>query len=90
MYGNPANIKHLYNICTMLDQRRRRWANVVQILGKHWYVRVGYIIVMSFDNDHFVYLCCYVTEIEKDNCTSGSLWLRQPGQPSFADYQFFI
>ena len=26
---NPANTKHLYNICTMLDQRRRRWAGVV-------------------------------------------------------------
>ena len=30
----PANTKHLYNICTMLDQRRRRWANVVQMLCK--------------------------------------------------------
>ena len=26
--------KHLYHICTMLDQRRRRWANVVQMLYK--------------------------------------------------------
>ena len=25
----PANTKHLYNIHTMLDQRRRRWADVV-------------------------------------------------------------
>ena len=24
----PANTKHLYNIYTMLDQRRRRWADV--------------------------------------------------------------
>ena len=30
----PANIKHLYNICTMLDQRRRRLADVVQMLYK--------------------------------------------------------
>ena len=30
----PANTKHLYNICTMLDQRRRRWADVVQMLYK--------------------------------------------------------
>ena len=28
----PASTKHLYNICTMLDQRRRRWSNIVQIL----------------------------------------------------------
>ena len=27
-----ANTKHLYNICTMLDQRRRRWADVVQMV----------------------------------------------------------
>ena len=25
----PANTKHLYYIYTMLDQRRRRWADVV-------------------------------------------------------------
>ena len=25
----PANTKHLYTIYTMLDQRRRRWADVV-------------------------------------------------------------
>ena len=25
----PANTNHLYNICTMLRQRRRRWAVVV-------------------------------------------------------------
>ena len=31
---NPANTKHFYNICTMLDQRQRRWADVVQMLLK--------------------------------------------------------
>ena len=25
----PANTKHLHNIYTMLDQRRKRWADVV-------------------------------------------------------------
>ena len=25
----PLSTKHLYNICTMLDQRRRRWADVI-------------------------------------------------------------
>ena len=30
----PGNTKHLYNICTMLDQRRRRWTDVVQMLYK--------------------------------------------------------
>ena len=28
----PVNTKHFYGICTMLDQRRRRWADVVQML----------------------------------------------------------
>ena len=28
----PVNTKHLYYICTMLDQSRRRWADVVQML----------------------------------------------------------
>ena len=26
---NPSNTKHLYNIYTMLDQRRRHWADIV-------------------------------------------------------------
>ena len=30
----PVNTNHLYNICTMQDQRRRRWAGVVQMLYK--------------------------------------------------------
>ena len=28
----PVNTKHLYSICTKSDQRRRRWADVVQML----------------------------------------------------------
>ena len=31
---HPVNTKHLYNIYTMLDRRRRRWADVVQMLYK--------------------------------------------------------
>ena len=30
----PENTEHLYNICTTLVQRRRRWADVVQMLYK--------------------------------------------------------
>ena len=30
----PVNTNHLYNICTMLDQRRRCWADIVQMLYK--------------------------------------------------------
>ena len=32
----PASTKHLYNTCTMLDQRRRRWADAVQLLYKYF------------------------------------------------------
>ena len=31
---SPVNTKHLYNICTMLDQCRRRWDDAVQMLYK--------------------------------------------------------
>ena len=41
---NPANTKHLYNIRTMLDQRRRRWADVVQMLYK-CFVFVGKALI---------------------------------------------
>ena len=37
----PANTKHLYNIWTMLDQCRKRWADVIQMLYK-CFVFVGY------------------------------------------------
>ena len=37
----PVNTKHVYIMCTMLDQRRRRWANVVQMLYK-CFVFAGY------------------------------------------------
>ena len=30
----PVNTTHLYSICTMMDQRRRRWADCVQMLYK--------------------------------------------------------
>ena len=32
----PASSKHLYNICTKLGQRRRRWADVGQIIYKYF------------------------------------------------------
>ena len=31
---DPANTKHLYEICTMLELRRRRWTDIVQMLYK--------------------------------------------------------
>ena len=42
--GGPVNTKHLYNICTMLDQRRRRWAGVVQMLYKCFEFAAGTLI----------------------------------------------
>ena len=32
----PANRKHLYNNCTMTDQRLRRWSDIVQMLYKYF------------------------------------------------------
>ena len=28
-HSTPVDTKHLYNIYTMLDQRRRRWADII-------------------------------------------------------------
>ena len=36
MTAIPTNTNHLYNICTMLDQRLRRWSDVVQMLCKYF------------------------------------------------------
>ena len=44
---SPVNTKHLYNICTMLDQRRRRWSDVVQILYKCFCVCWGTLCLPS-------------------------------------------
>ena len=33
-YNDSSKRKHLYNICSMMDQRRRRWDDVVQMLYK--------------------------------------------------------
>ena len=46
--------KHLYNICTMLDQRRRRWADVVQMLYK-CFVFAGLSLVLL--NYLFTFFC---------------------------------
>ena len=45
----PANTKHLYNICTMLAQRRRRWADVVQMLYK-CFVFAGMWVIFTLYN----------------------------------------
>ena len=48
-HSNPVNTKHLYNICTMLDQRQRRWADVVQILKKNYFC---WIQIPRYDEAH--------------------------------------
>ena len=45
----PVNTKHLYNICTMLDQCRRRWANIVQMLCKCFVFAAFLSSVIHFD-----------------------------------------
>ena len=44
---NPANTKHLYNIHTMLDQRRRRWADLVEVLCKCFVFLIGKITAIK-------------------------------------------
>ena len=37
----PANTKHLYNMYTMLGQRRRRWADIVYMSYKSFVFFLG-------------------------------------------------
>ena len=46
-----ANKTHLYNICTMLDQRRRRWADVVGMLYKCFVFAGHKNVTIMFKND---------------------------------------
>ena len=43
----PVKTKHWYSICTMLDQRRRRWADVVQML----YKRLVFARILNYSID---------------------------------------
>ena len=43
----PGDTKHLYSICTMLDQRRRRWVEVVQMLYKYFVFAGGLLIYLA-------------------------------------------
>ena len=57
--------KQLYNLCTMLDQRRRRWADVVQMLYKCYvfagmYVHVRYIVARQTRDVDTILCCTYV------------------------------
>ena len=54
--NNPANTKHLYNICTTLAQRLRRWSNFVQMLYK-CFVLAGLIVAQMCYNST-VWLNC--------------------------------
>ena len=40
---HPVNTKHLYNMSTMLDQSRSRWADVIHMLYK-CFVFAGYAL----------------------------------------------
>ena len=42
-----VNTKYLYNICTMLDQHRRRWADVVHVLQMFFYLLGNYTQLMQ-------------------------------------------
>ena len=45
----PVNTKHLYKNCTMLDQPRKRWTAVVQVLYK-CFVFAGMLIIPLLQN----------------------------------------
>ena len=48
----PVKAKHLYSICTMMDQRQRRWAAVVRMVYA-WFSFTGMPRQMTpFPNDN--------------------------------------
>ena len=53
MYSIPANTKHFYNFRTMLDQRRRGWADVVQMLYK-CFVFAGIAFSRDYNTSCFI------------------------------------
>ena len=64
---DPVNSKHLYNICTTLDQRRRRLADFVQMLCK-CFVFTGelYIVILMkicFSNNINIHSLCLSEDI---------------------------
>ena len=45
---NPANTRHLYNICTTSAQRLRCWSNIVQMLYKCFvFTRLTKIVLLK-------------------------------------------
>ena len=42
LYKQPANRIHRSNVCLLLEQRRRRWANDKQALDLHLEFMFGY------------------------------------------------
>ena len=57
--SNPVNTKHLYNISTILDQRRRRWVDVVQMLCK-CFVFIGKVESVRGNRGGENGGCCFV------------------------------
>ena len=53
----PVNTKHMYSICTMLDQRRRRWADVVQ--------NVIHMFCVCWDIDYYLEIKMGLTHSHK-------------------------
>ena len=47
LFTFPVNTTHLYNIYTMLDQRRKRWADAVQMLYKCVFLFAGLVLYIS-------------------------------------------
>ena len=73
----PVSTKHLNNICTMLDQRRRRWVDIVQMFYKCF---LGYFAVFFFKwlivllngityiEDNFVCVCKKIEAMRHQIC----------------------
>ena len=55
--GISVNTNHLYNICTILVQHRRRWADVVQIMYKCFMFASIYMSLCTYGNSYCYCWC---------------------------------
>ena len=57
----PANMKHLYNICTTSSERLRGWSNIVQMLYKSFVFAEMFDDILSVTHSRAVScICVYV------------------------------
>ena len=85
-FSNPTNTKHLHDICTMLVQRRRRWAEVVKMLYKCFVFAGKYSHPLAFIR---IIIVCYSTTIALYTYIIGIIPSNRSAQKRFTSVMFY-